>query len=84
MNERPPGGGKEEGRNVGIVSRLQSGGWFQLSLCTTMIFSQLPKGRLLQADSDPRKETALVLTSQKPEVELTKAQTINLGSFQPW
>lgn len=66
------GGAKEEGRSSDIVSRLQSGGWLQPSLCTTAVFSQLPKSRFLEADSAPGKEKVVVLTSLITAVELTK------------
>lgn len=67
------GGAKEEGRSLGIVSKLQSGGWLQPPLCKTVVFSQLPKRRFLEADSAPGKEKVAVLTSLIPAVELTKA-----------
>lgn len=66
------GGGKEEGRSLGTVSRLQSRGWLQLPLCTTIVFSQLPRSGVLEANSAPGKEKALFLTSSLPAVELTK------------
>lgn len=58
----------------GILSRLQSQGLLQLPFCTTVMFLQLPKSRLLEAGSAPEKEKALGLTSPIPAVELTKAQ----------
>lgn len=74
------GGGKEEGRSFGIGSRFQSGGLLQLPCCMTVIFSQLPRSRLFEADLAP--ERALVLTLPITEEELTKASTIKLNSLQ--
>lgn len=77
------GGEKEEGRSFGIVSRLQPEGRWQLQLCTTVIFSQLPKkyipwSKLSSWIGESSGSNILI-----PEVELTKAQTIKFGSLQP-